>query len=176
MTAVRPVHAEQRHFLRIRERYSFCTSAARLPAGTIEQLSYRTMFVRVLVCTYSSVSVLQYADSVYLLLALRSLIPIRASMLCPPRLGGLSERLAADLRTDVPPARCTKADSLPFNRRWREFPAGDVEHLQREIDQDLRRKSTLPHDALQRHASPYAQTAREIVGDLSVTYRTRFGC
>lgn len=96
-------------------------------------------------------------------------------MLCPPGLGSLPERLAADLRTDVPPARGAKTNSLPFYWRWRELSAGDVEHLQREIDQDLRGKSALSHDALQRHASPNAETRRQILGDLSAAYRTRFG-
>ena len=96
-------------------------------------------------------------------------------MLGPPGLGGLAERLAADLRTDVPPARGAKTNSLPFYRRWRELSAGDVEHLQREIDQDLRGKSALSHDALQRHASPHTQTRRQILGDLGATYRTILG-
>lgn len=96
-------------------------------------------------------------------------------MLCPPGLGSLPERLAADLRTDVPPACGTKTNRLPFYWRRRELSAGDVEHLQREIDQDLRGKSALSHDALQRHASPYAETGGEILGDLSAAYRTRFG-
>lgn len=96
-------------------------------------------------------------------------------MLCPPGLGSLPERLAADLRTDVPPARGAETNSLPFYWRWRELSAGDVEHLQREIDQDLRGKSALSHDALQRHASPDAETRGEILGDLSAAYRTRFG-
>jgi hypothetical protein len=33
----------------------------------------------------------------------------------------------------------------------------------------------LSHDALQRHASPNAETSGEILGDLSAAYRTRFG-
>ena len=72
------------------------------------------MFVRLLVCTYSSVSVLQYADSAYLFLALRSLVAIRASMLCPPGLGGLPKRLAADLWADVPPPGGAETNRLPF--------------------------------------------------------------
>ena len=96
-------------------------------------------------------------------------------MLCPPGLGGFPECLAADLRADVPPARGAETNSLPFYWRWRELSAGDVQHLQREIDQDLRGKSALSHDALQRHASPDAETGGEILGDLSAAYRTRFG-
>ena len=97
-------------------------------------------------------------------------------MLCPSSLGSLPESLTPNLRADVPPARGPETDSLPFYRRWRELSAGDVEHLQREINQDLRGKSALSHDALQRHASPHAQTGGEILGDLSASYHTRFGC
>ena len=79
-------------------------------------------------------------------------------MLGPPRLRGFPERLATDRRANVPPARGAEANSLPFYGGWRELSAGDIEHFQREIDQDLRRKSALPHDALQRHASSHAET------------------
>src|SRR5687768_13580450 len=118
---------------------------------------------------------LRYADSAYLLLSLQRLVVSGAPVLCPPRLGGLPERLAADLRADVPPARRTEADSLPLYWRRRKLSARYVEHLQREIDQDLRRKPALPHDALQRHASPHTQTRRQILGDLGATHRTILG-
>ena len=58
----------------------------------------------------------------------------------------------------VAPARGTEADRLSAYGRGSEFSTGDVEHLQRQIEQDLRRQPTLSHDASKRRGSPDAET------------------
>ena len=92
-------------------------------------------------------SALLYADSACLLLVLLSLVAPGVTWLSPSRLGGSTKRLAPFLWAHIAPTGRAQANCLPFNRGRREFPARDVEHLQREIEQDLRRKSRLSHDA-----------------------------
>ena len=86
---------------------------------------------------YYTLSVLLVRRFCVLLLSLVALIAIIATRLGPPSLRGLPQRLAPFLWADVPPTGGAQADSLPFYWRWREFSAGDIEHLQREIEKNL---------------------------------------
>lgn len=97
-------------------------------------------------------------------------------MLGPPRLSGVSQSLAPFFRADIAPTRGAEANSLPLYWRRREFSARDVEHLQREIQQDLRRQSTLSHDASKRHGSSDAKTRRQVGRNMSGRWGAHFGC
>jgi hypothetical protein len=88
-------------------------------------------------------------------------VEVGVAMLCPPGLGGVSESLASFFSAYVAPARGAEAKGLPFYWRRREFSTCDVEQLQREIEQDLRWKSGLSHDAAKRHRSSDTQTCRQ---------------
>ena len=116
----------------------------------------------------------RYADYAYLLLTLIPFVASLSTRFGPACLGGPTERLAAFLRADIPPARGAQADSLPFNWRWRKFPARDVEHLQREIEQDLGRQSTLSHDASKRHGSSDAENRRQLRRDVRACWEACF--
>ena len=85
----------------------------------------------------------------------------RSTRFGPARLGGPAECLASFLRSDIPPPRSAEANGLPLDGRRGEFSTRDVEHLQCEIEQDLRRKSRLPHDSPERHRSSDAQARRQ---------------
>lgn len=102
-----------------------------------------------------------YADSAYLLLALIPLVASRATRFGPSCLGGPTECLTPFLGSDIPPPRRAEANGLAFYWRWGKFSTRDVEHLQGEIEQDLRRKSRLSHDPPERHRSSDAQTRRQ---------------
>jgi hypothetical protein len=95
-------------------------------------------------------------------------LPLLAPLLGPARLSGLPQRFAPFLRADVAPARGAKANCLPIQRCWREFPARDVEELQREIEHDLHWQSALTHDAPKRQGSSDAQIVRQLRRNLCV--------
>ena len=96
-----------------------------------------------------------------LLLPLVPLVALSAPRLGPPGLRGLPQSLASFLGTDVAPTSSAEANGLPFYWRRGEFSARDVEHLQCEVEEDLRRKSGLSHDSAERHRSSDAQTRRQ---------------
>ena len=97
-------------------------------------------------------------------------------MFGPARLGSVSESLAPFLRADIAPARGSEANRLPFYWRRREFTTRDVEHFQREIEQDLRRQTALTHDASKRHGSSDTQTRRQVGRNLCSRGGTSFCC
>lgn len=84
-------------------------------------------------------------------------VPAWATGLGPARLSGASEHGAPFLGPHVAPARGTEADRLSAYGRGSEFATGEVEYLQRQIEQDLRRQRTLSHDAPKRRGSPHAE-------------------
>ena len=93
-------------------------------------------------------------------------VAARATVLGPPRLGCVSEGLAPLFRADIAPTRGAEANGLSLYWRRREFAAREIEHLQREIEQDLWRQSTLSHDAPKRHGSSDAENRRQLRRDV----------
>ncbi|MEQ1872052.1 MAG: hypothetical protein ABL961_18710, partial [Vicinamibacterales bacterium] len=89
------------------------------------------------------------------------LVASRSTRLGPACLGGPTECLTSFLGCDIPPPRSAEPNGLAFYWRWGKFPTRDVEHLQGEIEQDLRRKSRLSHDPPERHRSSDAQARRQ---------------
>src|SRR5687767_12319056 len=97
-------------------------------------------------------------------------------MLCPARLRGQAQRLAAVFWTDVPPTRSAKAYGLPFYWRRRQFPARDVEQFKRQVEQRLGGQSALADDSAQRHRSAHAEKSREFFGNLRGGWGASFSC
>ena len=95
-------------------------------------------------------------------------------MLGPTRLGGPSEHLAPFLGSNTTPTSGAEANSLPLYWRRREFAACEIEHLQREIEQDLWRQSTLSHDAPKRHGSSDAENRRQLRRDVGACWGACF--
>src|SRR5213594_2451506 len=98
-----------------------------------------------------------YADSAYLLLALIPFVACRSPRFGPACLGGATKCLTSFLGSNIPPPRGAQAYGLTLYWRGREFPTRDVEHFQGEIEQDLRRKTSLSHDPSERHRSSDAK-------------------
>lgn len=96
----------------------------------------------------------------YLFLPLSPLVTSRAARFRPSCLGRSTQCFAACLGADISPPRGAEAHRLTFYWRWGQFPTGNVEHLQGEIQQHLRRQSSLPHDASHRHRASDAETRR----------------
>ena len=88
--------------------------------------------------------------------------PISAGTFRPTRLGSSPKRLASLRGPNVAPARRPKANGLSFQRRGRQFATRKVEHFQREIEQDLRWKSALSHDATQRDRASDTECTRQV--------------
>jgi hypothetical protein len=109
-----------------------------------------------------------------LLLAVTALIAIGITVFAPACLGRPAEGLATFLGPNVPPPRRPQTHSLALYGRRREFTTGDVEHLQREIEQDLRRKPGLSHDSSERRRPSDAQARRQFRGHMSAGRRTCF--
>ena len=84
------------------------------------------------------------------LLTLIPFAPISAATFRPTRLGSSPKRLASLRGPNVAPPRSAKTDGLSFQGRWRQFSTRKVEHFQREVEQHLRWKPALSHDAPQR--------------------------
>ena len=82
-------------------------------------------------------------------------------MLPPSRLRRLAHYATALLGADVSPTSRTETDRGSLNRRWREFSAGEIENLYRQIEQDFRRKAGMTHKASQARRAPRAQHPRE---------------
>ena len=80
----------------------------------------------------------------------------------PARLRRFSEGLAALFGADIAPARRAKTNSCSPDRLRREFPARDIEELNRKIEQDLRWQTGLTHHA----AEPRRATRAEHAGQL----------
>ena len=74
-------------------------------------------------------------------------------------------RFAHDATTffdaDVTPTRRAEADRGSLNRLWREPSTGEIEHFDRQIEQDFRRKAGMTHEAPQPRRAPRAQHPRE---------------
>ncbi len=68
-------------------------------------------------------------------------------MLRPPGLRRFAQQPASFFRTDIPPACSTETDRRSVDRFRREPSAGNVKQLNREIEEDFRRKTGLAHDA-----------------------------
>ena len=89
----------------------------------------------------------------------------------PARLRRFPQRFAALLGTDVPPARGGKPHSRSPNGFWRQFPAGDIEQFNRQVEQCLRWESCLPHHATQSCRSACAEHARQLGCEYGVAQR-----
>ena len=63
----------------------------------------------------------------------------------PSRLRRLAHHATAFFGADVAPTRRAKADGGSLNRPGRELSAGQIEHLDRQIQQDFRRKAGVTH-------------------------------
>ena len=82
-------------------------------------------------------------------------------MLPPSRLRRLAHHAAAFFSADVAPTRRPEADRGSLNRLWRELSTGEIEHFDRQIEQDFRRKAGMTHEAPQPRRAPRAQHPRE---------------
>jgi hypothetical protein len=89
----------------------------------------------------------------------------------PARLRRFPQRFAALLGTDVSPARGGKPHSRSPNGLWREFPAGDIEQFNRQVEQCLRWESCLPHHAAQSCRSACAEHAGQLGCEYGVARR-----
>lgn len=87
---------------------------------------------------------------------------VPSSGLGPARLRRFSQRSAALLGTYVPPARGAKADGRSVNGFWRESSTRDVEELNRQIEERLRREACVAHQAAQSCRSAGAENLREL--------------
>jgi len=117
-----------------------------------------------------------YGSSAYLLLALIPFVASRSPRFGPARLGGATKCLTSFLGSDIPPPRSAEANGLPFYWRRGKFPTRDVEHLQGEIEQDLRRKTSLSHDPSERHRSSDAKARRQFRWNVSACGGIVFRC
>jgi hypothetical protein len=79
----------------------------------------------------------------------------------PSRLRRFAHDATAFFGTDVSPASRAETDRGSLNRRWRELSAGEIEHFDRQIEQDFRRKAGMTHEAPQARGAPRAQHPRE---------------
>ncbi len=87
------------------------------------------------------------------------------AVLGPARLGRFSERFAALLGTDMAPPRRAQTDRRSMDRFRREFSAGEVQELEREIEEDLRRKTRVTHHASQPRGAARPEEARQLCGE-----------
>jgi hypothetical protein len=79
----------------------------------------------------------------------------------PPRLGRLAHHSAALFGADVSPASRAETDRSSLNRLRRKSSTGEIENLDRQIEQDFRRKTGMTHEASQTRRAPRAQHPRE---------------
>jgi len=79
----------------------------------------------------------------------------------PSRLRRFAHDATAFFGTDVTPTRRAEADCGSLNRLGRELSTGEIEHFDRQIEQDFRRKSGMTHEAPQTRRAPRAQHPRE---------------
>ena len=79
----------------------------------------------------------------------------------PSRLRRFAHHATALFGANVSPASRAKTDRGSLNRRGRELSTGEIEHFDRQIEQDFRRKAGMTHEAPQPRCAPRAQHPRE---------------
>ena len=82
-------------------------------------------------------------------------------MPAPSRLRRFAHDATAFFGADVTPTRRAEADRGSLNRLGRELSTGQIEHFDRQIEQDFRRKAGVTHEASQARRAPRAQHPRE---------------
>ena len=80
----------------------------------------------------------------------------------PPRSSSAPERLTPFCRRDIAPSCGAETNGLTFYRRRREFPTRNVQYLQSQVNEDLRRKSGLSHNPPQYSGSSHTQCTGEL--------------
>jgi hypothetical protein len=79
----------------------------------------------------------------------------------PSRLRRFAHHAAALFGANVSPASRTETDCGSLNRLGRELSTGEIEHFDRQIEQDFRWKARVTHEAPQARRAPRAQHPRE---------------
>jgi hypothetical protein len=79
----------------------------------------------------------------------------------PSRLRRFAHDATAFFGTDVTPTRRAEADSGSLDRLGRELSTGEIEHFDRQVEQDFWRKASVTHEASQARRAPRAQHPRE---------------
>jgi hypothetical protein len=79
----------------------------------------------------------------------------------PSRLRRFAHYAAAFFSADVAPPSRAETNRGSLNRRWREPSTGEIEHFDRQIEQDFRRKAGMTHEAPQTRRPSRAQHPRE---------------
>ena len=79
----------------------------------------------------------------------------------PSRLRRFAHDATAFFGTDVTPTCRAEADGGSLNRLWRELSTGEIEHFDRQVEQDFWRKASVTHEAPQTRRAPRAQHPRE---------------
>jgi hypothetical protein len=79
----------------------------------------------------------------------------------PSRVRRFAHHAAALFGADVSPASRAETDRGSLNRLGRELSTGEIEHFDRQIEQDFRRKAGMTHEASQARRAPRAQHPRE---------------
>ena len=82
-------------------------------------------------------------------------------MPAPSRLRRFAHDATALFGAHVSPASRAETDRGSLNRLWRELSTGEIEHFDRQIEQDFRRKAGMTHEAPQTRRAPRAQHPRE---------------
>ena len=75
----------------------------------------------------------------------------------PSRLRCFAHNATAFFGTDVTPTRRAEADCGSLDRLGGELSTGEIEHFDREIEQDFRWKAGVTHEAAQARRAPRAQ-------------------
>ena len=84
-----------------------------------------------------------------------------ASVFRPASLRRASKDLAAFFRADIPPSRRAQADGGALDRRRRELAAREIEDLDGQVEQRLRWKTRLAHDAPESRGPARTEHSRE---------------
>ena len=87
-------------------------------------------------------------------------------MLSPSCLRRFAHHATAFFGADVAPTRRAEADRGSLNRLGGELSTREIEHFDRQIEQDFRRKAGVTHEASQARRAPAAQHPREFGGQV----------
>jgi hypothetical protein len=80
----------------------------------------------------------------------------------PSRLRRFAHDATAFFGTDVTPTRRAEADCGSLDRLGGELSTGEIEHFDRQIEQDFRWKARVTHEAPEARRAPRAQHPREV--------------
>jgi hypothetical protein len=92
-------------------------------------------------------------------------LPPLASVFGPSRARRAAKNFTSFFGADVPPPCCAQPHGRAVDRRWREFPAREIEDLECQIQQRLWWQTSLANDVAQPRGSARSKHPREFGGE-----------